>query len=132
MTRRRGLALAAALIAGSLAAPARPATLQPPRLTRAEMEAQLANGPRFWIVYGTQQPSATPALRAEAERLAANLFGAGGDTLLADRDASEDSLAAHGIVLIGAPRENLWTRRANQDDAGPVSRRRIPLVRRRL
>ena len=87
------------------------ASLQPPRWTRAEMEALLPGGPRFLIVYGTQVPETAPALRAEAARLATGLFGAAGDTLIADRDAQEDSLAAHPVVLVGTPRENLWTRR---------------------
>ena len=100
---------AGALLA--LAALGAGAPLQAPKWTRAEMEAALSGGPRFLIVYGTQSASATPALRAEAERLAQSLFGAGGDTLLADRDVTEDSLAAHPVALVGAPRENLWTRR---------------------
>ncbi|MGH7742456.1 MAG: hypothetical protein ACRENS_10590, partial [Candidatus Eiseniibacteriota bacterium] len=106
---RGGSALA--LAAGALLVLGGGAPLQAPRWTRAEMEAALPGGPRFLIVYGTQVPSSTPQLRAEAARLARSLFGAGGDTLLADRDAIEDSLAAHPIVLVGAPRENLWTRR---------------------
>ena len=108
----RGAVAAAAL--GALLAPgvrAAARTLQPPRLTRAEMEARLAGSPAFLIVYGTQVPGATAALRAEAARLAIGLFGSAADTLLADRDVSEDTLAAHPVLLVGAPRENLWTRR---------------------
>ena len=106
MRRRTALALAATLTALGAGSP-----LQPPRWTRAEMEAALAGAPRFVIVYGTQLPASTPTLRAEAERLASSLFGDGGATLLADRDAPEDSLRALSVVLVGAPRENLWTRR---------------------
>jgi hypothetical protein len=113
MRGRTALALAGAALAAlaALTAWGAGAPLQPPRWTRVEMEALLPGGPRFLIVYGTQVPESTPALRAEAARLASSLFGAAGDTLLADRDALEDSLAAHPVVLVGTPRENLWTRR---------------------
>jgi hypothetical protein len=106
-----GAARADRVAAAAPGAAAAAASLQSPRWTRAEMEALLPGGPRFLIVYGTQVPASTASLRAEAARLAGSLLGAAGDTLLADRDVSADSIAAHPVVLVGAPRENLWTRR---------------------
>jgi hypothetical protein len=92
-----------------LAATLSPA-LEPPRFTRDQMEAALEQDPRFLFVYGTQQPSASAALRARALLMARRLFDRDSSAVLADRDARPESLAARSIVLLGTPAENLWTR----------------------
>lgn len=90
---------------------ARALELQPPRYTRAQMEAALAGGARWRLVYGTRDPAATPPLRERALLLARRLFGGDSSAVVADRAFSEAEFATSAVVLLGAPRENEWTRK---------------------
>jgi hypothetical protein len=121
MIARRAPLLALALVATlTLLAPgprsprafadAAPRPLQPPRFTREQMEAALERNARFLFIYGTQKPASTESLRAQAVRMARRLFDRDSSAVVADREASPDSLAACSIVLIGTPAENLWTK----------------------
>ena len=97
-----------------LAPPARaatPPTLQPPRLTREQMEAALAGARAFRFVYGTRDPAATALLRARAIALAVRAFGGDSTQVVADRDAADTLIAAGPVYLIGGPDENEWTRK---------------------
>lgn len=102
-----------ALLCGALALPCRAEvkTLQPPRFTRAQMEAALTDAPPFWFVYGTRDPAATLTLRARAVSLARRAFGGDTSQVVADRDMSEAAFAASPVFLVGGSRENAWTQR---------------------
>ena len=97
----------AAVVAGS----AQAAALQPPRYTRAQMEAALEAAPAFRFVYGTRDPRAAPVLRARAALVARRLFGGDTSQVIADRDFSEAAFAAGPVFLFGGPAQNDWTRR---------------------
>ncbi|MEQ1833792.1 MAG: hypothetical protein ABL977_12115, partial [Candidatus Eisenbacteria bacterium] len=92
-------------------AAARAQKLQPPRFTRAEMEAALANAPPFLFVYGTLDPAATTTLRDRARSLARRAFGADSTAVRSDREVSEAAFAAAPVFLVGGARENAWTQR---------------------
>ncbi|NOT33334.1 MAG: hypothetical protein HOP12_04095 [Candidatus Eisenbacteria bacterium] len=87
------------------------APLQPPRLSRDAMEALLGGDAAFRFVYGTADPSAAPALRRRALRIASRLFGSDSTRVISDLEATREDLAAHSVFLIGGPRENRWTAR---------------------
>ncbi len=103
---RTPLALALALAA----APA-PAAPGPTPFTRARMETALAAAPGFRFVYGTRDAERTASLRARAYETALRVYGADSSRVVADRVATEAELAAGGVVLLGGPDENAWTRR---------------------
>ena len=84
---------------------------QPPRYTREQMEAQLGETDRFAFVYGTQRAASTPILRERTFAIARRLFGGDSSQVMADRDATEETLAHRSVLLVGGPDENLWTRR---------------------
>jgi len=97
-----------------VALPARaaiPPKLQPPQLTREQMEAALAGARPFRFVYGTRDPAFTATLRARATALAVRAFGGDSTQVVADRDASDTLIAAGPIYLVGGPDENEVTRR---------------------
>jgi len=100
-------ALFASLAGGS----AHALTFQPPRFTREQMEAALAEAPRWRFVYGTLDPQAEPLLRQRAMVLARRLFGGDSTQVEADRDLTEAEIAASSVLLLGGPRENLWSGR---------------------
>lgn len=102
-----GLLLCLPVAAGAADAP----RLQPPRFDRDHMVAALDPGTPFLVVYGTLDPAAAPALRERARALAGRYAGGDGTSARADREVPAETLAAHPVVLLGAPRENLWTRR---------------------
>ena len=91
--------------------PAAAAELQPPRFTREQMEATLADARPFRFVYGTRDPAATATLRARALALAVRAFGGDSTQVMADRDADDAVLAAGPVYLLGGPDENACTRR---------------------
>ena len=99
------------LAAVAVALPAAAAELQPPRFTREQMEAKLADARPFRLVYGTRDPAATAALRARALALAVRAFGGDSTLVVADRDARDTLFAAGPVYLLGGPDENEWTRR---------------------
>lgn len=105
--------LSCVLLCSAPASPreARAETLQPPRWSRAEMEAGLADAPPFRFVYGTRDPAATATLRARALSLAQRAFGGDSSQVVADRDMSAAAFAAGPVFLVGNARENDWTRR---------------------
>ncbi len=86
-------------------------TLQPPRYTRAQMEATLSDAPQFRFVYGTRDAAARGALRARAVQLATRAFGVDSSRVVADRDVDEAVFASGPVFLLGTPDENEWTRR---------------------
>jgi hypothetical protein len=104
------LALALACACGA-AGPVPARGLQPPRFTRDQMEAALAQAPPFLFVYGTRDPAATALLRRRAVALATRAFGLDSSRVVADRDADERRLAAGPVYLVGGARENAWTER---------------------
>lgn len=74
------------------------------------MEAfERANGARFRVVYGTQDPRTAPRLRERALVLARRLFGVDSTRVLADAVATERQVAEGPVALLGSPRENLWS-----------------------
>ena len=101
---------AATLLVLLTCAPAHAAAPQPPRYTRAQMEAAIPTSPPFTFVYGTRDPAATALLRARAVTLATRVFGLDSTRVLADRDVPEARFAAGPVYLVGGPRENDWTR----------------------
>jgi len=107
---RRTLAILALAVSAG-AAPAAALDLQPPRFTREQMQAALADAKPFRFVYGTRDPAATPVLRARALALAVRAFGGDSSQVTADRDVDEKALAAGPVFLLGGPDENEWTRR---------------------
>ena len=86
-------------------------TFQPPRFTREQMEAGFTAGDRFLVVYGTRDPAATAGLRERGLTLATRLFGGDSADVHADRDVTAAEIAAHHVLLLGAPAQNDWTRR---------------------
>ncbi len=86
-------------------------TFQAPRHTREQMESALAEAPRWRFVYGTRVAASEPILRQRALGLARRLFGGDSTQVEADRDLTESKLAASSVMLLGGPRENLWTSR---------------------
>ncbi|HEY6194234.1 MAG TPA: hypothetical protein VI504_04260, partial [Candidatus Eisenbacteria bacterium] len=105
------IAVASAALALALPQRARALELQPPRFTREEMEAALADAPPFRFVYGTRDPAATAALEARALLLARRAFGVDSNRVVADRDLDEAGFAAGPMFLLGDADENEWTRR---------------------
>lgn len=107
------LALAGLALAVPLLAPpgARALEPQPPRFTRAQMEAEIPRSPAFRFVYGTRDPAAIPILRARALALARRAFGLDSTRVVADRAIDEATFAAGPIYLLGGSRENEWTAR---------------------
>ncbi len=108
---RHGLVFAGLLLTLLLAGEAAALELQPPRFTREQMEAAIADSPPFRFVYGTRDPATTPMLRARALALAQRAFGLDSSRVVSDRDADERMLAAGPVYLLGGSRENEWTRR---------------------
>lgn len=104
---RASLLLCACLAPGVV----RAQKLQPPRFTRDEMEAALADGAAFRFVYGTRDPAATVLLRERALSLARRAFGGDSTQVVADRDVDETAFAAGPVFLLGGVRENAWTER---------------------
>ncbi|MCE9627856.1 MAG: hypothetical protein K8R56_08065 [Candidatus Eisenbacteria bacterium] len=92
-------------------APVRAATLQPPRYTRAQMEAALQGAPAFKFVYGTRDPRQSAVLRARAMVVARRLFGGDTSQVVSDQSLGEAAFAASPVFLFGGPRENSWTQR---------------------
>ena len=84
---------------------------QPPRFTRAQMEAAIPGSPPFRFVYGTRDPAATAILRARAVALARFAFDLDSTRVVADRAADEKMLSAGPVYLVGGSRENEWTAR---------------------
>src|SRR5690242_12474758 len=110
-TRRVGFRIAAVALSLLATSTAGALDLQPPRLTREQMEAALADAPPFRFVYGTRAPAAAATLRARALLLARRAFGGDSSQVVGDRDAPESLLAAGPVFLLGGPDENEWTRR---------------------
>jgi hypothetical protein len=100
--------LALVLLLVLAAAPAPPAA---PPYTRARMEEALGESGGWRFVYGTRDPAAAEGLRLRALALARRLFDADSSQVLPDTAASESLLARGPLVLLGLPRENLWTAR---------------------
>lgn len=84
---------------------------QPPSQTRAQMEAALPEAPRWRFVYGTHDPAQEAMLRQRALGYARRLFGGDSTQVESDRGLTEAELAASSVLLVGGPRENLWTAR---------------------
>ncbi|MEO5988795.1 MAG: hypothetical protein ABIU54_03815 [Candidatus Eisenbacteria bacterium] len=110
MTVARTFAIAA-FTALALPAVVHALSFQPIRHTRAQMESALGEAPRWRFVYGTRVATAEPLLRQRALMLARRLFGGDSTQVEADRDLTEAELAANSVMLLGSPRENLWTGR---------------------
>lgn len=91
--------------------PAAVAAAAPPRWTRAHMEAALQERARWRFVYGTRDPAVAPQLRDRARIVAERLFGGDSSWVIADRDADSTVLRGASVMLVGAPRENVWTQR---------------------
>jgi hypothetical protein len=100
------VARAAGFVSAALAAEP-----QPPRFTREQMEAALADAPPFRFVYGTRDPAAAPVLRSRALLLAQRAFGVDSSRVVADRDLDQAGFASGPMFLLGTPDENEWTRR---------------------
>lgn len=106
------LALPPSLCSGAPAPASAPAAnLQPPRFTRAQMEAAIPASPAFRFVYGTRDPAAIPVLRARALALAQRAFGLDSTRVFADRAVDEKAFASGPVYLLGGSRENAWTAR---------------------
>ena len=103
----------AMLVLGGLlfAGPVRALSFEPPRFTREQMEAALGEAPRWRFVYGTRDAVLEPLLRQRALMLASRLFGGDSTQVEADRDLTEAELAGSSVLLLGGPRENLWSGR---------------------
>lgn len=104
--------LAGLLCAVIASGPARAAgVLQPPRYTRAQMEAALQGAPAFKFVYGTRDPRQSAVLRQRAMVVARRLFGGDTSQVVSDQAMTEAAFAASPVFLFGGPRENTWTQR---------------------
>jgi hypothetical protein len=106
------LALAcAASVTTARAAPRSPPGRPPEVLTRERMEAALPGVEAWRFVYGTRDPATSPLLQGRALLLARRLFGADSSQVVADSVMTEAQLARGPVLLLGSPRENLWTAR---------------------
>jgi hypothetical protein len=108
---KRARLLVCAAAAAIAAAPSPAPEARAPRFTREQMEAMLADEPRWLFVVGTLDRAAAGPLDERARAVAERLFGHDASAVRADSTVSATEIAAHPVFLFGGPGQNRWTRR---------------------